>query len=577
MPPTFLTAQYKEREQVKALGARWDGVARKWFVPDGMDLGPFAKWLSGDSTLARPLQGLHEERIPATAQTGEVAIAEKGISLSTLLAGVAQAVTQAYRSGIWTKVEVVKIDGQRGHLYLELAERTSQGNAIAHARAVIWAKTANAIVPVFEQATGAVLSAGIKLLIRAKPTFHSQFGFSLVIEEIDPEYTLGDLEAKKRDIRAQLRQEGLFDANRALPQPWDYNHVLVVAPQGAAGLGDFEAEARRLNGFGICSFTYAFSRFQGDGAAAEIRAAMLQALASLRAGQGSSPDAVAIIRGGGAVNDLAWLNDYALARSICEAGLPVLTGIGHERDSTVLDEVANLRFDTPSKVILGIEQVIRKRTADAQANFELVTQLSERTVNGARSAIEQRDNEVKSNAHRALASAKQDTSEVLTAVRLSAIHTLALATDASREAFLNIKHQAGGQLAEARVRLPEFLTEVRIEAQQALRTACEDARSAFGAVLERAVIQTRDASAATERVRVDIGEGAQRTLTDAGTQSEALMREIAGQGPAKTLQRGFAIIRDDSGNTISSSKNVQPNTNIELQFRDGKVPAKTSQ
>lgn len=577
MTSTFLTTQYQEREQVKALGARWDGAARKWFVPDGMDLGPFEKWLSADARVAPYSQGSSDAHPPAAVQQWNVALAGKGISLSTLLAGVSQAVNQAYRSGVWTKVEVVKVDVQRGHLYLELTERTSHGNSIAQARAVIWAKTANSIVPVFERTTGAVLSAGIKLLIRAKPTFHSQYGFSLVIEEIDPDYTLGDLEAKKREIRARLKQEGLFDANRALPQPWDYNHLLVVAPQGAAGLGDFEAEARRLDAFGICSFTYAFSRFQGEGAAEEIRVAMLQALSHLRDTQGIIPDAVAIIRGGGAVNDLAWLNDLALARSICVSEVPVLTGIGHERDSTVLDEVANVSFDTPSKVIHGIEQVIRKRTTDALANFESVAQLAERFVHEARKTIEQGKTELKSSAQRALASARQSTSEAMAEARLNAVSTLGRATEMAQEIFIDIKHQAGEKLANTRERLPGLLTEVRIEAQQALRTARDDSCSAFDATIERTVIQTREIRATAERAMVDVVVGAHRIIADAETQSEALMREVAGQGPAKTLERGFAIIRNTSGNTITSACQLTPSTDIEIQFRDGRVHVKTKQ
>ena len=119
----------------------------------------------------------------------------------------------------------------------------------------------------------------------------------------------------------------------------------------AAGLGDFRAEAGRLESARVCSFEYVSSRFQGEGAAQEIVAAAETALTSRRQKAQPMPDVVVLIRGGGAVNDLAWLNDYALARFICQLQVPVFTGIGHERDSTVLDEVAHTAFDTPSKVI----------------------------------------------------------------------------------------------------------------------------------------------------------------------------------------------------------------------------------
>ena len=196
----------------------------------------------------------------------------------------------------------------------------------------------------------------------ARPVFKAQHGFTLEIDVIDSEYTLSDLEARKREIRARLQAEGVFGANKQLETPWDFNTVLLVAPEGGAGLGDFQAEANRLEASGLGRFTYALSRFQGEGAAREICDCLQAALAAWSGRD--LPDAVVIIRGGGAVNDLAWLNDYDLARLICDCPVPVLTGIDHERDSTLLDEVANMKFDTPSKVVVGIEQLIVRRAAE---------------------------------------------------------------------------------------------------------------------------------------------------------------------------------------------------------------------
>jgi exodeoxyribonuclease VII large subunit len=289
----------------------------------------------------------------------------RGIPLSRLLNGVSAAVAQAFAGGVWTLVEVSEATIRNGHVYLDLSERDSSGQLVAKARATIWASTAARLLPEFERATGAVIAAGLKLLVRARPVFKSQYGLSLEIDAIDAGYTLGDLEARKKEIRTRLQQEGVFEHNRRLPPPWDYRLVLVVAPQDAAGLGDFRKEAERLSSFGVCRFVYAHSRFQGEGAAREIVAAARSALAELTSGSqaqaittltGSAaaavptgPDAVVIIRGGGAVNDLAWLDDYELARFICDQAIPVLTGIGHARDSTLADEVAHLRFDTPAR------------------------------------------------------------------------------------------------------------------------------------------------------------------------------------------------------------------------------------
>ena len=580
MSDTYLTAAYKDREQVKALGARWDPTRKQWYVGEGRDLGPFAAWLSAGMQAPGPggqTSAQTTALAAASSPTGTgLALVQNGIGLSQLLAGVAQAMAQAYKTGVWIRAEVVKADARKGTVYLELAERDSGGNPLAQARAMIWADTANQIVPAFERATGVVLGAGIKLLVRARPTAHPLYGLSLVIDAIDPAFTLGDLEARKREIRARLQREGLFDANRQLPQPWDYNAVLVIAPQGAAGLGDFQAEAQRLERFGICTFTIAHSRFQGEGAATEIRSALLAAMDAWRASGSSLPDAVVIIRGGGAVNDLAWLNDYDLARCICELGVPVITGIGHERDNTVLDEVANIRFDTPSKAIAGIEQVIAKRAMEARANFENVTRLALRSTQATRRSAEQADAAVRIGALRHLALAGQHASQMLTDVRLGASQAMRDASDRSTSCFFAVRQESLAQVGAVKQALPAMLTEVRSEARQTIRIARAQAGAEFAVVLDRS---TRDARRAHERVDTalrDLASASSRLVVDARTGAEALLREIAGQGPEKTLGRGFAVVRTADGGTLTSAREAPSHALIEIEFHDGKVAARTA-
>ena len=569
MASTYLTTSFKDRERVKALGARWDADQKKWFVPAGRDLAPFANWLP---TEGRPAVVGAGPDVVAT----ELALTDRGIPLSRLLAGVAQAVAQAYRAGVWTTVEVLKVDARRGHVYLELAERDARGDAVAQARAMIWADSASQIVPAFEQATGAVLGGGIKLLVRARPTMHALYGMSLVIDAIDPDYTLGDLEARKREIRARLQREGLFDGNRKLAAPWDYQAVLVVAPQGAAGLGDFQAEAERLQRLGICDFTYAFSRFQGEGAAGEVLQALHGAMQAWRASGRLLPDAVVIIRGGGAVNDLAWLDDYDLARCICELGVPVLTGIGHERDNTVLDEVAHTRFDTPSKVIGGIEQVIVKRVNEAKAGFGDIIRMATHAVQSTRRAVEQADATVRLQAQRQLASARESTMEKMSSVRIGAMQSVRDASEASHETFLEVRHLAAEQVAAARQSVPAMLAEIRSEARQTLRVARTESRGHLAAVLERANLDAVHARQAAERGLDDVQGNARRLVADARTRALALMREIAGQGPEKSLGRGFAIVRCGD-TTLTSVGQAAAGAAIEIQFRDGRVAARTEE
>lgn len=475
---TYLEVPFRAKDEAKSLGARWDGSARKWYVPAGRDLAPFQAWLPVQMALVETSLPTPQSAEPSTGMA-----ASRGVSLSALLAGVAKAVADTFGAGVWTIVEVVEARTRNGHVYLEVSERDPSGAVLAKANAAIWANTASKILPAFEQATGASLAPGIKLLVHARPVYKPQYGFSLEIDAIDPEYTLGDLEAKKREIRLRLKQEGLFERNRCLPAPWDFNAVLVIAPQGAAGLGDFQAEADRLSRFGVCQFVYATSRFQGEGAASEIRQTLIEAMRIWENEHTGLPDALVIIRGGGAVNDLAWLNDYDLAKALCESVIPVFTGIGHERDSCILDEVAHTSFDTPSKVILGIEQLIRRRIEEVKANFGLLAYTATRTMDGLRSQTKQQ----------------------------------------------------------------------------------------FEAILDRSTLAIDHArEKVADRIEV-IRDLTLQQLVLAKESSTSLFREIAGQGPEKTLRRGFAVVRDERGVVVPRAADIAEKMHLTVQFLDATV------
>ena len=546
MPETYLQTAYKDRERVKGLGARWDPDRRQWYVPEGRDLAPFVTWLPAEHQAGLSTLG-------STVGT-EIALPTKGISLSQLLAGVAQAVAQAYRSGEWVRVEVVKADARRGHVYLELTERSPNGDALAQAGAMIWADTANQIVPAFERATGVVLGAGIKLLLRAKPTFSAQYGLSLTVDAIDPDYTLGDLEAKKREIRARLQREGLTELNRSLPTPWDSNAVLVIAPQGAAGLGDFQAEADRLQRRDLCRFVIVHCRFQGEGSAAEVRQALLQGMASWQVLdlEQEQPDAVVIIRGGGAVNDLAWLNDYELARTICELPVPVLTGIGHERDRTVLDEVAHASYDTPSKVIAAIEQLIVKRARDARANRDTVIRVAEQALLRTRRAVEQSHVEI----------------------RASALLALRDGREQAARRFQTIRHDSLLKLEQARHAVPATMAEIATQARQNLHEARLGASQHRIQIIGKAAQQATLARERSNQTLDHVAEAARRQVLDTRTRAEATIREIAGQGPEKTLGRGFAVVRAENGATLTGAQAAREAGELTIEFRDGRLPAR---
>jgi len=555
----YLNVPFAQKDAAKALGARWDGAARRWYVPAGLDLSLFAAWNSdaaGAGAVVAPAAAAAPAgaSLPALAGGAGLSVpAGQGVPLSRLLQGVASAVAQAFAAGVWTTVEVVQANLRNGHVFLEVSERDAEGRVLAKANAAIWATTAARILPEFEAATGATLAAGIKLLVRARPVFKPQFGFSLEVDAIDPAFTLGDLEARKREIRQRLQEEGLFDRNRRLAAPWDYRQLLVIAPEGGAGLGDFRHEADRLQRHGLCAFRYAFSRFQGEGAAAEIAEALRTALAAAAWATAQPLDAVILIRGGGAVNDLAWLNDYALAADLCRLDLPVLTGIGHERDSTVLDEVANQRFDTPSKVVAGIEQQIVRRAREAQALFESTAAQARRTLQTAGAAADRQVAAVEKAARAEVGRARQSVVQRWADIRLASATTVQQADAGSR------RHWQGVEAA----------------ARQALLQARAGAGSAWATTLDQARHQVRQAARAVESPLERVRDLARQSVVSARAGSDALVREIAGQGPQKTLSRGFALVRTPAGATVTGAAGLAPGTPVELTFHDGSVQATT--
>jgi exodeoxyribonuclease VII large subunit len=569
MSDTYLVSSFGDKDRVKALGARWDPSRRQWYVPEGRDLAPFARWVP-DGGAAAPSTST-DLLAPAAAESHDLAVpSKKGVPLSQLLQGVSAAVSQAFKAGVWTLVEVVDTRVRNGHVYLEVSERDASGVITAKANAVIWSSTASQILPNFESATGAQIGPGIKLLVRARPVFKPQFGFSIEVDAIDSEYTLGDLEARKREIRERLQREGLFELNRQLPAPWDYNLVLVVAPEGGAGLGDFQSEASRLQALGICRFVYVHSRFQGDGAAAGIRRAMLDALARMGTGDEVSdplPDAVVIIRGGGAINDMAWLNDYALVRAVCELEVPVLTGIGHERDNTVLDEVAHIRYDTPSKVIAGVERLILQRAQEAKALFADVIRDATKMVGATRRTVVERYASIESGARQEVARNRQEARGLLAQTQLDAAQAVRTAAEGTERQFNDVRRLAAQQLSLARSAVPAALAEIRAEARQSLQTARANIQTNRANVLDKAADDLRFVGDATTRAFEDVATRSRQAVATAKTDTQALLREIAGQGPEKTLGRGFALVRDADGNAITSATSTE--AQVTIQFRDG--------
>ncbi|MDE6266339.1 MAG: exodeoxyribonuclease VII large subunit [Muribaculaceae bacterium] len=243
---------------------------------------------------------------------------------------------------VWVTAETVDVS-RRNHCYLELIQKDDLGRTVARARAAIWANQFYRLDAKFTHATGRPFGSGMKVMVKLSATYHPQYGLSLVITDINPEFTLGDKLRRRQEMIERLTREGIIDMNRELEIPTVVQRIAIISSPTAAGYGDFMHQLEN-NSSGLRFVTRCFNApMQGDAAPGGI----INALDAIAAEE-DQWDAVVIIRGGGATDDLSCFEDYDLAANIAQFPLPVIIGIGHERDITLLDYVAAMRVKTPT-------------------------------------------------------------------------------------------------------------------------------------------------------------------------------------------------------------------------------------
>lgn len=269
-----------------------------------------------------------------------------GIPLSRYTTAISNAVAMAPGlSGVWVIAELSDVRSSGGHCYMELIEKNQGGQTIAKLRANIWRNNFIQLRQKFFSATNREISSGIKALVKGSATHHPMYGLSFNITDIDPSYTMGDMERIRREILLKLSQEGVLMMNKSIKFPDAPQRIAVISAEGAAGYGDFMHQLCG-NAEGYVFYPHLFPCvMQGDRVSESVRNALqlIEASADLW-------DCIVIIRGGGATTDLNGFDDYQLARAVATCGLPIVVGIGHERDRNVLDDIANTSLKTPTAV-----------------------------------------------------------------------------------------------------------------------------------------------------------------------------------------------------------------------------------
>ncbi len=296
----------------------------------------------------------------------------------------------------WVEAELSEAREVRGHCYLELIQKDEHSNTpVAKASAKCWASTWQLVKPHFMRVTGQEIHAGMKVLLKVYAQFHESYGFSWIVTDIDPTYTMGDMARKRMEIIRQLKEEGVFELQKELQLPMFCQHIAVISSANAAGYGDFVNQLEN-NEYGFRFHTQLFPAvMQGEGVEQSVIGALNKIFESLEcrteslefatANDDSSLftlhsslnkfDCVVIIRGGGATSDLSGFDTLALAEHVANFPLPIITGIGHERDESVLDMVSHKRVKTPTAAaafLIGHLKAVLDAIEDAEQRISSI-------------------------------------------------------------------------------------------------------------------------------------------------------------------------------------------------------------
>jgi exodeoxyribonuclease VII large subunit len=454
----------------------------------------------------------------------------------------------AFSTLVWVKAEISEITVNRtGHCYLELVELDpATKEVLARARATIWSYSFRMLRPYFETTTGQAFSQGIKVLVRAKVEYHPVYGLSLNIRDIDPNYTMGDMARKRREIILQLQEDGVFDMNRELELPLVPQRVAIISSPTAAGLQDFMNQLANNPG-NIHFYTKLFPAvMQG----AETAESIINALELIFQYEDFF-DVVCIIRGGGAQLDLASFDDYELAYHVAQFPVPVITGIGHDKDETVIDLVAHTKMKTPTAVAEFL--------VNGAENFEqMLLELETRFVGVVQECLEEEQHYLQ----QAVLKLKQDVRHLVTTeehrfeinqvqLRNNVPKFLKVKTDCFHKYSQRLSGSGQRLLKEAMFRLQKQVGELQYRSQRMLHSGLNKLEG------DRQVL----------KIRMTDGFRLQKNKLEAFDEKKRLI------DPVRVLQRGYSLTYKE-GKIIKSVTGLGEGDELQTRFADGNVVSK---
>lgn len=451
----------------------------------------------------------------------------RAMTLLQLTTAIGNAVRMAPAlQGAWVMAELSDVRVNGGHCYMELIEKNPAGQTVAKLRATIWANRFQYIRQKFYAATGREVMTGMKVMLYGAASHHPLYGLSFSVNDIDPSYTLGDMERLRREILERLHREGVLERNKGAVMCAAPQRIAVISAEGAAGYGDFINQLAS-NPYGFVFYPFLFPAvMQGERTSASVRAALelIEQTIDLW-------DCVAIVRGGGATTDLNGFDDYALARAVATFPLPVVVGIGHERDRTVLDEIAHTRMKTPTAVASFFIDSLRQASDRVSGMVDWITRYSSDRIQGEA---------------RRLANCEAMLPSIVKA-RLTAASALL-----DRE-LARIPVIVGSRLSGASERLGSMGRIV-------------------GAMAGNKVMRE---SQTLENLRQRLTMASDAVVKNAVVKIEALSGMVEALSPANTLRRGYSITRVD-GRAVKDAATLKPGQRLSTRFFNGEVESVVS-
>lgn len=425
-----------------------------------------------------------------------------------------------FMEDIWLIAEIAEIrNASSGHCYLELVEKKDQ-KTIARIRANIWSFNYQRISSQFFKATGDTIKAGMKILCLASVGFHEVFGLSLIIKNIDENYSLGELERQKKEILARLIKERLTTLNKAKEFPMLPKKVALISSSSAAGYEDFMNQIENNPNKYNFNITFFNALMQGDGLGVSIIAQLNEIIKQI-----NKFDIVVILRGGGAAMDLQGFNDYELCKAIAQFPIPVISGIGHERDHTLVDEVTHTKVKTPTAAAEFLIGKFEEIDAYIQGQQEALVYVTKELVN----KYKRRNQKVGLNIIQlSKAFQKQKINDI----------------QSSKNKFINASKR---QLKKHQQLINYFPRNIKTNLQNYAKTEQKKHLDIIKmmSVSKKNLLQKKQLSLVNKKQIVDL------------------------TNPINVLKRGYSIIKNNEGGYIKSALEFDKQTKMEVIFKDG--------